>query len=328
MFLRFLQGGRPVHFIILLIFAGLFWMKYLILPQPVEMHFEEAPMPLFRLATGLFPSGGYLSKLIALSLLVINALLLSRLNVKFILLKRRSYLPSFIFLLVVSSYLPLQQLNPAVFASIFMVFAIEAMLGTFKKDGLAYEYFLAAFLVSIGSLFYARGAFLMFVVWIGLSLLRNIRWREWVFTLVGFLLPYLFLFSWYYLTGQELFPRWREIVTNLIPGHDFSQFNRYYVLFYSFLAILILLASRKMIRNYQGLKIYVRKFYRLNFWIFAVSVIVFFSLYGGAFEMLYFSGFAIAYILSFYFFNLRSRLLGEILLGLLFAGYVMLLITS
>jgi hypothetical protein len=209
-----------------------------------------------------------------------------------------------------------------------MVFAIEAMMGTFKKEGLAYEYFLASFLISTGSLFYARGAYLLFIVWIGLSLLRNIRWREWIFTIVGFLLPYLFLFSLFYLTGQELIPRWREIITNFIPDHDFSQFNRYYVFFYSFLAILILLASRKMIRNYQSLKIYVRKFYRLNFWIFAVSLIVFFSLYSQAVEMLYFGGFAIAYILSFYFFNLRSRLTGEILLGLLFAGYVLLLITS
>ena len=328
MFLRLLQGGRPLHFIMLLVFALLFWMKYFIVSQPVSMHFEETPMPLFKLASGLFQEGGFLSKLFALSLLVINSLLLSRLNVKFILLKRRTYLPSFIFLLVVSSYLPLQQLNPAVFASIFMIFAIEAMMGTFKKEGLAYEFFLASFLVSIGSLFYAKGVYLMFIVWIGLSLLRNIRWREWIFTIVGFLLPYLFLFSWFYLNGQELLPRWREIILNLIPDHDFSQFGRYYVLFYSFLAILILLASRKMIRNYQSLKIYVRKFFRLNFWIFAVTMIVFFSLYSRAVEMVYFSGFAIAYILSFYFFNLRSRLTGEILLGLFFAGYVMLLFTS
>ena len=328
MFLKLLKVGRPVQFMLLLLFAVLFWLKYFILPQPVQMSFEESPMPLFQLVSRLLEGKEFLSKAIALSLLVINALLLSRLNMKFIVLKSRTYLPSFIFLLVVSSFLPLQRLNPVVFASIFMLFAIEAILGTFKKEGLAYEYFLASFLISTGSLFYARGAYLMLIIWIGLSLFRNIRWREWIFTITGFLLPYLFLFSWYHLTGQELLPRWQGMIMNFLPDHDFSLFNRYYILFCAFLALLILLASQKMISNYQNLKIYVRKFYRLNFWIFAVTLIVYFSLYSRSVELIYFSGFAIAYILSYYFFNIRSRLTGEILFGLLFAGYVMLLITS
>jgi hypothetical protein len=328
MFLKFLKEGRPVQFMLLLVFGVLFWLKYLILPQPVQMRFEVSPMPLFQLVSKLLQGQEFLSKVVALLLLVINALLLSRLNMKFIVFKSRTYLPSFIFLLVVSSFFPLQRLNPAVFASILMLYAIEAILGTFKKEGLAYEFFLASFLVSMGSLFYARGAYLMLIIWIGLSLFRNIRWREWIFTVVGFLLPYLFLFSWYYLTGQELISRWQGMAMNFLPDHDFSLFNRYHILFYIFLALLILLASRKMIGNYQGLKIFVRKFYRLNFWIFAVTLIVYFNLYSRSVELVYFSGIAIAYILSYYFFNLRSKLTGEILFGLMFAGYAMLLITS
>jgi hypothetical protein len=209
-----------------------------------------------------------------------------------------------------------------------MLFAIEVMMGTFKKEGLAYDYFLASFLVSAGSLFYARGAYLLLIIWIGLSLFRNIRYREWIYTIIGFMLPYLFLFSGYYLAGQELIARWQEMIMNFIPDRDLSHFNGYYILFYVYLALLILLASRKMISNYQGLKIYVRKFYRLNFWIFAVTIIVYFSLYGQSVELIYFCGFAIAYILSYYLLNLRSRLTGEIFFGLLFAGYIMLLITS
>ncbi len=328
MFLKFLQGGRPVQIMVLLVFALLFWLKYFIVPHPVQMSFEVYPMPLFQLVSRLLEEQVFLSKAVAFLLLVTNALLLSRLNMKFIVLKSRTYLPSFIFLLVASSFLPLQRLNPVVFSSILMLFAIEAILGTFKKERLAYEYFLASFLVAIGSLFYARGAYLIFIIWIGLSLFRNIRWREWIFTILGFLLPYLFLFSWYFLAGQELIPRWQGILMNFQPDHDFSHFNRYYIMFYAFLALLILLASRKMISSYQGLKIYLRKFYRLNFWIFAVTLMVYFGLYSRSVELIYFCGFAIAYILSYYFLNLRSKLNGEILFGLLFAGYVMLLITS
>lgn len=313
---------------LVLLLAVLCWMKYFIVVQPVQMSFEANPMPLYQLAERLLEGRTFLSKTVALAMLVINALLLSRLNMKFILLKSRTYLPSIIFLLVTSSYQPLQRLNPAVFASIFMLFAIETIFVTFKKEGLAHEYFLASFLISAGSLFYARGAYLMLIIWIGLSLLRNFRWREWVFTIIGFLLPYVFLSSWYYLTGQELGSRWDDIIINFIPDQDFSVFNRYYILFYAYLALLILLASRKMISSYQGLKIYVRKFYRINFWIFAITLIMYFSLWSRAVELVYFIGFAIAYILSYYFFYLRSKLTGEVMFGLLFAGYVMLIIAS
>jgi hypothetical protein len=328
MLLKFLQGGRPVHFILLLFLAVLCWLKSFLIPHPVPMIFEPHPMPFYQLVNRLLDGDKFLSGMLALSMLIINALLLSRLNMKYILLKSRTYLPSFLFLLIVSSYLPLQKLNPAVFASIFMLFAIEAIFGTIKKEGLAYEYFLASFLVSIGSLFYARGAILMFVIWIGLSLFRNLRWREWVFTIIGFLLPYLFLFSLFYLTGQELAPRWQGILSNLSPDQGFNDFSRFYIFFYAYVAMLILLASRKMISTYQGLKIYVRKFYRMNFWIFAITLMAYLFLYSQSFELVYFSGFAMAYILSYYFFNLRSKLTGEILFGLLFAGYVMLVITS
>jgi hypothetical protein len=328
MLLRTLQGGRPIHVLLLVVFAFLFWLKYLILSQPVQMSFEPSPMPLFQLASRLFEGSVFLSKLTALVLLIINALLLARLNMRFIILKSRTYLPSFIFLLVVSCYLPLQQLNPVIFTSIFLLLAIETVFGTFKKEGLAHEYFFASFLISIGSLFYARGVYLMLLIWIALSLLRNIRWREWVFTIIGFLLPYAFLYSGYFMNGQELLPKWKEMIINFHPDHDFNLLNRYYLLFYAYLGLLILLASRKMIRNFQGLKIYVRKFYQLNFWIFTITLIVYLSLYSRSFELVYFSGIAMAYVLSYYFLNLRSKRTGEILFGILFAGYVMLLFIS
>ena len=328
MLLRSLQGGRPIHVILLVAFALLFWLKYMIIPQPVQINFEPSPMPLFQLVSRLFEGKVILSRLTALVLLVINALMLARLNMRFILLKSRTYLPSCLCLLIVSSYSPLQQLNPAVFASICFVLAIEAVFGTFKKEGMAYEYFLASFLVSIGTLFYARGLYLMFIIWIALSLLRNVRWREWVLTIIGFLLPYAFLFSWYFMMDQEIIPRWKEILTNFLPDHDYRMQNRYYILFFVYLGLLILLASRKMIRNYQGLKIYIRKFYQLNFWIFVITLIVFLSFYSRSFELLYFSGIAMAYLLSYYFFNLRSKRTGEILFSILFAEYVMLVITS
>ncbi|MCK4751264.1 MAG: hypothetical protein KAT15_29600, partial [Bacteroidales bacterium] len=228
MLLRLFKSGQPVMLIFIPVFAGLLWLKYFILPHTVSMVFEPNPMPFYLWISVLFENQLVLGKIVTLSLIVFSALWLSRMNTKFIILKQRSYLPAIIYILVLSSYLPLQQLNPAVFASIFLVLSIGIMYDTYKKEGLALEFFMAAFMVSIASLFYAKAAFLMLVVWSGLFLLRTIYWREWVFTFLGFITPYIFLFSWYYLSGQDLAENWEMIRLNFMHDRGTGYLNNYY----------------------------------------------------------------------------------------------------
>jgi hypothetical protein len=323
--LRLFRSGQPFLLLVIPLLAVLMWMKYLLLPQPVHMSFEPNPMPLYQLFNHLLEGKEILGKIVTLSLLLFIAFWLSKINTRFIILQHRTYLIAVIYLLIVSSYLPLQQLNPAVFATVLLVFSIQIMLDSYRKEGLALGFYLAAFLVSIASLFYARAALLMFVVWTGLSLFRTFHWREWAFTFFGFATPVFFLFSYYYLMGQDLAENWESIRYNFVHDRGMDYINTWYIVFYSYLFFTILVASRKMIRSYQILKIYIRKFYRLNFWIFIFVMAVFLSIYSRAPEMIYFSSIPVAYILAFLFFNTRSRLAGEILFGLLFAGFALLL---
>jgi len=326
MFLKLCKSGQPAVLLFIPVLTILIWLKYLILPQPVSIAFEPYPMPLYHLISSLLENQIFLRKIVTLVLLIFIALWLSMMNTKFILMEKRSYLPAIIYLLIASSYLPLQQLNPAVFASVFLVFSIEIILDSYKKEGLALEFFQAAFFISIGTLFYARAAFLMFVVWVGLSLLRTFQWREWTFTILGFFTPYVFLFAWYYLSGQDMAENWEKIRYNFVHDRASGYLNLYYLLFYGYLLLVVVLASRKMIGTYQILKIYIRKFFRLNFWIFAFILAAFLVIYSRAIEMIYFLAVPVSYVLSYYFFNIRSKLAGEIIFALLFAGYIVILI--
>jgi hypothetical protein len=328
MFLRFFKSGQPAFFFIIPVLAVLLWLKYLIIPQPVNMVFEPNPMPFYSWLFALLENQVFLGKGISLVLHVFIALWLSRLNTKFILLNQRTYLPAIIYLLFISSYLPLQQLNPAVFSAVFLVLAVELMFDAYKKEGLALEFFMTAFLVSLASLFYARAALLMLVVWMGLSLLRAVRWREWAFTILGFLTPYVFLFSWYYLSGQDLAGNWESIRYNFVHDRGTGYLDISYFVFYGYMLLLVILASRKMLTANQGLKIYIRKFFRLNFWLFTFIMAAFLIIYSRAIEMICFVAIPVSYILSWYLTNIRSKLAGEILFCLIFAGYIMLLILN
>lgn len=326
MLLKLFKSGQPALLILIPFLTGLLWLKYFILPQPVSLAYEPHPMPFYHWISALLENRLILGKLITLALLVWMSLLMARLNTRFILLGHRTYLPSVIYLLLASSYLPLQELNPAVFAGIFLVLGIGIMFGAFRKEGLALEFFLTSFLVSMASLFYARAAFLMLVVWTGLAILRTVAWREWSFTFLGFLVPYLFLFSWYYLSGQDLAENWECIRFNFVHDRGFEYLNTSYYLFYAYLLLVLLMASRKMLGTYKGLKIYIRKFFQLNFWIFAIITAFFLLIYSRAVEMIIFLAVPVAYILSYYFFNIRSKLAGEILFSLLVAGYLLILV--
>jgi hypothetical protein len=185
---------------------------------------------------------------------------------------------------------------------------------------------MASFLIAIASLIYARSLILILVVWIGLAILRPVRWREWVFTILGFLTPYVLLFSWYYLSGQDLAENWEKIRFNFVHDREPYYINIYYLIFYGYLLLILLGASRKMIGSYQILKIYIRKFYQLNFWLFAFVLAFFLIIYSRAIEMIYFLAIPVSYVLSYYFLNIRSKLAGEIVFGLLVAGYALLLI--
>jgi len=326
MLLRSFKGGQPVLFFFIPFLVGLMWLKYFILPQPVRMEFEPWQMPFYRWISALLENQVIIGKIITLGLHVFIALWIARMNTKFIILQQRTFLPAIIYLLVVSSYLPLQQLNPAVFACVFLVFSIEIMFNAYRKEELALEFFMAAFMISIASLFYARAAFLMLVVWTGLALLRTFQWREWVFTFMGFATPYVFLFSLYYLGSQDVSQNWENIRRNFMHDRGMDYLNLYYFIFYAYLLLVIMLASRKMLIIYQGLKIYIRKFFLLNFWIFAFVLVTWLLIYSRDIEMITFIAVPVSYILSYFFLNIRSRLAGEIIFGLLFAGFIVLLV--
>jgi hypothetical protein len=328
MILRALKSGQPSVLFFIPFLAVLLWLKYLIYPHSTVLTFEPVPMPFYAWLSGLLEGRPVLSKLVSLSLLIFSALWLARLNTKFILLPQRTYLPGILFIILVSSYQPLQTLHPVLFVTALLLVSIEIMLEAQRRVGLALEFFMASFLIAIAGLFYARSALLMLLVWTGLALFRPLNWREWVFTILGFATPVVFLFSWYYLSGQDMAEKWELIRMNFIHDRDPDYLNVSYYLFYGFISLLIVLASRKMISQYQKMKIYLRLFFRFNFWVFVFVLISFALIYSRAIEMIYFLAIPTSYILSYYLFTSRSKLRTEIMFFLVIAGYVFLVIRN
>jgi hypothetical protein len=327
MLLKLFKGNQPALIIIIPVLTGLLWIKSFIAPTDLILNYELHEMPFWHIIDTRTSSLEIIRKIIALILLIINALWLTRINTKFILINARTYMPALFFGFICSSLVFLQDLNPALFAVSFLVPAIEKMFDAYKEEKLSYKFFEAALLVSLGSLFYARAALFMLVIWTALSVLRTPNWREWTLSVTGFILPYIFLILILYLTGRNIPDYFSKIASNFRITRGVDFLNLYNIIFLAYVLFLIGISSFQMIRIYQGLKIYARIYYRIFFWMFILTLIIIFVFCNHSAEFIYFLAIPVSYILSFYFHSLKLNWLGEILftsfIGLLILNLIM-----
>lgn len=321
--LKLFKGNQPALIVIIPLLTGLIWLRSFLKPDDFNITYDLYEMPFWHFINSFTQNHEVIRKIVAIIILIINALWLSRINTRFIILKGRTYLPVLFYGFICSTFVPMQDLNPALLAVTTFIPSVELLLSSYKEEKLSYKYFEAALLISVGSLFYSRAALFLVIIWIGLSLLKTPAWREWIFTIIGFILPYLFLVTVLYVTGRDIPGYFGNIIINFKITRGFNYLNTVEIINYSFLFLLILMASVSMITVYQGLKIYARTYYRMFFWIFVFVSGLFFSLYNYSIDLIYYFALPVSYLLTFYFYSIRSRLIGEILFSI-FIGLIIL----
>lgn len=305
--LKIFKSNQPAAVILMVILGISLWLKSFTHPVLAEVYFNNHPMPLFALLM-YFLGNGFASRLIALILLIITGFMLIRLNTKFIFIQDRTYLPLFFFLLLAGGYFQFQQLNPLIPAVIFLLIALERMLGTYRIDKLSMNPFEASFMVSIASLFYAPSIFFLILIWVAVGLLRPGYWREWIYTILGFAMPYLFLYSYYYLANKDIELQSRTLLDFLFihysPGISSASFR----LFLLYLFLLVLLSSFYMVRYYPAKKILARRTFVLLFWWFLTVFGVYLIIPSVSGEILILASVPISYVLAHFFMYAKSRL--------------------
>jgi hypothetical protein len=75
------------------------------------------------------------------------------------------------------------------------------ILTTYSKPECYEQIFNATLLISLASMFYFPSIFFIFFIWLVFLNFSLLKWREWVISILGFLTPYIFLFSFYFLTN-------------------------------------------------------------------------------------------------------------------------------
>lgn len=318
--LAFLKKDNPLMLPLLFIATAAMWLGDIISPHFHSGVFEQMPMPLYQVVLMAFSQASWWATTIAAILLLFTGFVLNQLNARFRLIDEGTYLPGVLFVLIISSFHSIHQINPMLFAIFFLLIALHIVFPTYRIEKTIEPFFNSAFLISVGSLFYFPLIFFVLILFYFMLNSRSFYWREWVVALLGIITPYLFAFSIYFIIDKPL-----ELLNTLqyqlsVPATN-DTIDVRYIVFFFFISIMMF-SSIFYLRSNVIKKVVTRKYFGIITFIWILSLVLFILLDSVYIESIYLFAIPFSFILSNYLIKNRSKV-GE---DLIFIGLILLLL--
>lgn len=322
MLLRVLKSNQPFHFILLPIIAIALWIKPLMNPVAYPFFPGEDSMILYKPISYLLADNPVLSSLLAFTFTLLLSFLILKLNVQYTFIRIKSFLPSSLFIIITSGVPELHFMHPVYPATLFLVITIDRIFESYEKGVIHSNAFDAGIFLAIGSLFYLNLVFFFPLIWFGLIIVKpNANWREYILSALGFIMPWLAALAYYMVNGTQDVMR-QTLTTNLTIHQSFLKDNLINQIYAGYLGLLILLGSYYLLLQYDDKRISSRKFFKVFFWVFVISVILIAFHPAVSREIIIVMAIPLAYLISNYFIFMKHQLLGEVLMFLLAAAVV------
>jgi hypothetical protein len=229
--------------------------------------------PLYHFVFNLFGNHIIICSFISLVLITLEALLINYMLSENDLIPRNSYIAAFIFVIITGFFNNLIILNPVLIANLFLITAIWLFLRLYEEHEAYAMVFNIGTLISVASMFYFPSIIFFILLWIGFIVYRSFSWREWFISILGFVLPYIFLASFYFWNDGFLkkFHEYRQSL-GFINFYNFSP-TFYAKLIFVITAILLFLAIIKLLIIINEKAIRFRKFFSFLIWFVIISFI-------------------------------------------------------
>ncbi len=326
MLLRLVKSNSALIYIFLPLAGAAIWWRTFISPETYLFAFDKNPTLFYSHLETFLPQGSMVSVITAFLLLLLQGFYLLKFNTSFIFLRQRTLLPAILFIISVSCIVPLQRMHPLLIANLFLLISLHRILLSYKAERLSYKIFESSFLLGLGSLFYLYLVFFIPVIWIGLLILRPGIWREWVFSILGFVFPWGFAFATDYALNLSTANVAKSIAEGFLPVKEYYYWSLEILLFLSFKFVLSLIAILFVTGTIKKKKVFARKVFLVNLWLFIITVAAFFLVRQSGMELLVTAAVPVSYLLSEYLLSLRSERWGNFVVFILFASYAGLLI--
>ena len=236
------KSGTFIQFTIFTVILILTWFPAFI--HPVLPVLTNSDGPLYLLLVSLLKQFPVLTVSVAIILVVIQAFILFYVFQANGFFKRSNFLPAIIILLSYSWSIDYQTLHAALPAGIFVIIAMNSIMRMYGQQAAYHQVFIAAFTIGIASLFYLPLAFLLLMIWFILITYRISSWREYAVSLVGFILPLVYYFSWLFWSDHITsgFQQISDSLFNLILPPRLSNINTIWLSVSAFILVVTMVA--------------------------------------------------------------------------------------
>ncbi|MCK6648093.1 MAG: DUF6427 family protein [Bacteroidia bacterium] len=317
MFIRFFKSNNAIALVVLPIMAVIIWLFGMLNPQVLPVRHT---MPLFELIGRGAYAVPWLSVLLGYVLVVSQAFLLNYIVNENEVLKKQSYLPALFYMVFMSNNSAMLMFHPQQFANLFLLFAINKLLSSYRKDQAFSQAFDAGFLLSIASLFYFPYAVFFPVLGIAFILLRPFNWREWFISFLGVITPYSFVIVFYFWNDITDYLWYDKMFYPMVLERKTAEVADSFYLMIGIGWLLILFSFFKAFATIGAGSQRSKKGMSLFIWLFFISVLTIFP--APELSTKYFSAFAIpaAVFCANYFSEIKKEWIGEILFLILIAS--------
>ncbi|MBN2863323.1 MAG: hypothetical protein JXN62_09195 [Bacteroidales bacterium] len=314
MLLRVFRGTGPGVFLLIVITLGLFWISAFFDPQlPGSYLYETRPMPLYILVKYLVGAKPWSGVIFSFLILAFLLFLISHFNTSHFFINERTFLPVIIYTVFTGIFPRMQTLNPVLPAALFLMLAQMRIMDSYRKQGTAFNFFDAGILLSIGSLFYANLIFFGIILFVGIAMLRTVSIKEIAISVLGLLTPYIIITGIYYVLGRDIGILMDDIKENLFGSSGAYNFERIIVIMLIYLALILFFSLGYLSTQLNSKKIVSRKTFYLLFWVFGLSLVLYFISPAVSVEIAWLAGIPACYFMANYFVFVKKRILPEVL---------------
>jgi hypothetical protein len=314
MLTRLFKSSLPFQAVILTTITGLLWLN--VFYQPTKLPVFDSYV-IQKSLLNAFATDATVSSVMALLALILSALIFNFFITNNDYIPRYTLLPAFLYILFFSHSPGLLFLNPATVPTVLLLLVLINTMKMHDKEDAFVLVFNTSFIAALAAILYPPAMVYLLFIWFSFLVNGILKWREWVISIIGYVIPCLFVLMAYF-----WFDKLPEFFANHIPV-PFINWNvvpvpnTIEIILSVLISILFLSGFRKVlaIQNERVISFRKRTWTMLWFSFFSLLSLLF----AGAdywFHLSLLTIPAIAFI-SYYFLSQRKSLGSEIMVWLL-----------
>ena len=152
----------------------------------------------------VFSPDSLISNLICYALTLLNAFLVAQINNRFTIIRTRTFLPIFIFLILISSWNQTHVMMGSHLALMLFIFALFYFFTMSREQKASEQAFMGSFLISISSILINPLIFIIPVCWIGFMIFQSFSLKTFLASIFGTITPWILYISVLYMIHPEI----------------------------------------------------------------------------------------------------------------------------